>query len=54
MFTDRNLVMTDAIDAFLKQKGTRFVVVGAAHVVGEGGIVDLLQKRGRKVERVRP
>lgn len=53
MFTDRNLVMTEAIDGFLKQKGTRFVVVGAAHVVGDGGIVDLLKKRGRHVERVR-
>ncbi|MGZ3417794.1 MAG: TraB/GumN family protein [Polyangiales bacterium] len=53
MFTDRNDKMTAAIDGYLKEKGTRFVVVGAAHVVGEGGIVDLLKKRGRKVERVR-
>jgi uncharacterized protein YbaP (TraB family) len=34
------------------QKGTVFIVAGAAHFVGEAGIVELLRKRGYTVRRL--
>lgn len=54
MFTDRNVKMADAVERFLGDKKTRFMVVGAGHVVGDGGIVDLLRKRGHSVRGVPP
>jgi hypothetical protein len=45
IFTDRNLAMSEKIDGYLKGKGTYFVVVGAGHLVGEDGIVKLLEKK---------
>lgn len=53
MLTDRNLTMVDKIDGYLKKKdgSTYFVVVGAAHMLGEEGIVALLEKKGYKVDR---
>jgi uncharacterized protein YbaP (TraB family) len=51
LFTQRNLKMTRAIEGLLKQKGTHFVIVGAGHVVGKQGIVDLLRTKGYSVER---
>jgi len=47
----RNRTMLAKIESFLKQKGTYFVVVGAGHLVGEGGIVNLLKKKGFRVEQ---
>lgn len=45
---ERNINMAKKISEFLQnEKGkTYFVVVGAAHLVGEGGILDLLKKEG--------
>lgn len=53
MLTDRNLTMADKIDGYLKKKdgSTYFVVVGAAHMLGEEGIVALLEKKGYKIDR---
>jgi len=42
LYTDRNKAMTAKIRGYLEQSEISFVVVGAAHLVGEGGIVDLL------------
>jgi uncharacterized protein YbaP (TraB family) len=36
----------------LKGKETHFVVVGAGHLVGEKGIVNLMEKKGYKVEQI--
>ena len=47
----RNLRMTDKIRMLLKGKEKFFVVVGAAHYVGEQGIVAMLKKDGLKVEQ---
>ena len=44
--------MTSAIRGFLNGRGTVFVVVGAGHMVGPGGIVDLLRKAGYQVFRI--
>ncbi|AKQ69869.1 hypothetical protein A176_006781 [Myxococcus hansupus] len=46
IFFERNQQMARSMEAMLAEPRTHFVVVGAGHVVGPGGIVDLLQKRG--------
>ncbi len=49
LITKRNYKMTMRIEAYLKSDRDYFVVVGAGHVIGKEGIVDLLEKRGYKV-----
>lgn len=56
-FTDqllyqRNKPMVEKLDAMLKQPGTEFVVVGAAHLIGERGLLKLLSDRGYSVKQV--
>jgi uncharacterized protein YbaP (TraB family) len=52
LLTDRNPHMAEAAEQFLKGKDQAFMVVGAAHMVGKDGIVELLRQRGYKVEQV--
>lgn len=49
LVTRRNRKMAEKIEAFLGTERDYFVVVGAGHVVGREGIIDLLEKRGYKV-----
>jgi len=49
---DRNKEMTKVVDNYFKEKKNTFVVVGAAHVVGDKGIAKGLEKAGYKVEIV--
>ncbi|MGX1831307.1 TraB/GumN family protein [Paenibacillus taichungensis] len=53
MLTDRNIGMADKIDGYLKNgKGEEyFIVVGAAHYLGDHGIVKLLKDKGYTVVR---
>ncbi|MFB8376926.1 TraB/GumN family protein [Paenibacillus taichungensis] len=53
MLIDRNVGMADKIDGYLKNgKGEEyFIVVGAAHYLGDHGIVKLLKDRGYTVVR---
>ena len=51
--TERNLCMADTAEDYLAQGGTGFFVVGAAHILGEGGCADLLAAHGYTVERIR-
>ncbi|WP_405155078.1 TraB/GumN family protein [Paenibacillus sp. FSL K6-0108] len=53
MLTDRNVGMANKIDGYLKNgKGEEyFIVVGAAHYLGDKGIVKLLEDKGYTVER---
>ncbi|CAH1193702.1 hypothetical protein PAECIP111893_00532 [Paenibacillus plantiphilus] len=53
LLVDRNIPMTEHIDAYLKKgdNKTYFVVVGAAHLIGEWGIVPLLEGKGYTVAR---
>jgi uncharacterized protein len=44
--------MVAKIEGYLKSKTGYFVVVGAGHLVGEKGIITLLQKKGYKVEQL--
>jgi hypothetical protein len=45
----RNRTMERKIEDFLKTGETYFVIVGAGHLVGEKGIVEILKKRGYTV-----
>lgn len=49
---ERNKNMADKIEGFLKNENTYFVVVGAAHLVGEKGIVQILKERGYSCEQL--
>ncbi len=43
---ERNRKMVSKIENFLKTKETYFVIVGAGHLVGDRGIIELLKKDG--------
>ena len=51
LITKRNNTMTKKILNYLKEDKNYFVVVGAGHVVGQGGIINLLKKHGYKVSQ---
>ena len=48
LFDERNREMTDKIVALQRQGGTYFVVVGAGHLVGQEGVIALLERRGQR------
>lgn len=54
MLTDRNILMAEKINGFLtgSTPATFFVVVGALHMVGEHGLVALLEEMGYTVTRM--
>ncbi len=52
LIDDRNVTMTERVERYLKGTETCFVVVGAAHIIGEKGMVRLLQDKGYKIEQV--
>ncbi len=52
MVDERNTTMTKKIEGWLGEKGSKFVVVGSLHLVGDKGIVKLLEANKKyKVER---
>ncbi len=52
VFFDRNRAMADRLDALSRDGTTRFVVLGAGHMVGARGIPRLLADRGFRVRRI--
>lgn len=50
--TDRNLNWLKTIESLLKQDQDYLVIVGAAHLVGQQGLVNLLNDRGYRFEQV--
>lgn len=52
IFTDRNKAWAAELAERLKQPGTSFVCVGAAHLVGTDGVPALLARMGYTVSRV--
>lgn len=52
LIDDRNVTMTASLEEYLRGKEPCFVVVGAAHLVGEKGIVKLLKSKGYTVEQI--
>ncbi len=53
MLIDRNIHMADKAEVFLKENKKVMVAVGAAHVVGKDGLIDLLRERGYQVSLVK-
>jgi uncharacterized protein YbaP (TraB family) len=52
LFDERNVKMTSKIEGYLNSNGTYFVIVGAGHLVGKKGIVELLKSKGYVVEKL--
>ena len=52
LLDDRNVTMAAKIDEYLKGKEPVFVVVGAAHIIGDKGIAKILRDKGYKVDQV--
>ena len=50
---DRNKTMVKKAEKLLSEKKNAFYVVGAGHLIGEKGVISLLEKDGYKVERIR-
>jgi uncharacterized protein len=49
LFTERNKAWTTRISRLLSQEGDVFVVVGAGHLVGKGGLLEMLKAKGYNV-----
>lgn len=52
LFYKRNLDMANKIQKFLNNEKKFFVVVGVGHLVGEKGILRILQKKGFQVKKL--
>lgn len=52
LFYQRNREMTGKIEQLLQTGESSFVVVGAAHLVGAEGIVELLKRKGYRVKQM--
>ncbi|WP_444997216.1 TraB/GumN family protein [Aliikangiella sp. IMCC44359] len=52
LLVDRNNNWMPIIENYFKTKEVEFVLVGAAHLVGEQGIVKQLQKKGYQLEKL--
>jgi len=54
LLLNRNVAMADKIDDYLKhgKDGTYLIAVGSLHMVGESGLVSLLEQKGYEVEFV--
>jgi uncharacterized protein YbaP (TraB family) len=48
----RNRTMADRIEKLLKTKETYFIVVGAGHLVGRKGIIEILKNKGYAIEQL--
>lgn len=53
MIYDRNEAMTEKVENFLSENKKVFMVVGEAHVLGEDGIIDLLEDKDYKISIVK-
>lgn len=54
MYHDRNRTMADKAEEYLQSGKAVFMVVGAAHMIGETGIVAELRERGYAVTKLSP
>ena len=52
LFDERNVGMAEKVAGYLKTGDVHFVVMGAGHLLGEKGVVELLRKKGFKVEQI--
>ncbi|MBX7093788.1 MAG: TraB/GumN family protein [Flavobacteriales bacterium] len=52
MLWDRNIVMANGMDSLMKKNNSLFTGVGAAHLPGEKGVIELLRLKGYTVRPV--
>lgn len=52
LVSDRNKRWVPQIERLLKEKNNYFVVVGALHLVGDGGLLQLIRRDGFKAEQL--
>ena len=52
LLDDRNVKMAEKIEGYLNSGKKHFIVAGAAHMVGEKGIVQLLKNKGIKIKQL--
>jgi len=52
LFDERNVKMLAKIEGCLNSNGSYFVIVGAGHLVGKRGIVEMLKSKGYVVEQL--
>ena len=52
LLDDRNVVMAEKISGYLQDEGVYFVLIGAAHFIGDSGIVAELERRQITGERI--
>jgi uncharacterized protein YbaP (TraB family) len=52
LYDQRNFNMAKKIEEFLSDDETYFIVVGAAHLVGDNGLINLLVNKGYDVEQL--
>jgi len=50
LLDDRNVTMVEGMGPLLREGGA-FIAIGAAHLPGEGGVLDLLESQGYSVTR---
>ena len=52
LLIDRNNNWLPLIDAYLNTPQVEFILVGVGHLVGPGGIIEALKKKGYKVDKL--
>ena len=52
LLDERNVGMVQSIRRYLDSEGTYFVLIGAAHFVGDEGIISLLERQGIRGRRI--
>lgn len=52
MFDERNKSMAENIKSYFKTNKKHFIIVGAGHLVGETGIINILKNDGFKIEQL--
>ncbi|MEM9157353.1 MAG: TraB/GumN family protein, partial [Cyanobacteria bacterium P01_F01_bin.33] len=51
VFTDRNLNWLDTLEDLIGRDDDYLAVVGAGHLIGQDGLVNLLRAKGYRVEQ---
>ena len=52
LFTERNEAMANKIGGMLDDNKTYFVVLGAGHLVGDEGVLELLRRQGYRLSQI--
>lgn len=52
LITDRNYIMSKALEEYISEDKNVFCVVGVGHLIGDEGIISLMEKNGYIVEKI--